>query len=397
MQPRGFNIELTQGHGTPVRLTEKTQEILRLKVFSIFFFPKTQLCYKILALQIKSRWRSLRRSIIRRPLIMKRILGFILAGVIAFSMAGCATSNIDEPKTALGGETGKAVGVSTAALSAKTSVPETLPEKAEPLYGVNVSKNTKATVDYSNITEGYLLVKYTGGKNTRIKVQIYLTDKNKYTYNLNNKGEFETFPLSEGDGKYTIKVFEQVEGTKYASVYTCTVEMKLRNDFLPFLYPNQNVNYLPGSNTVKKAVELVKNAKTTLDKTSAIYEFVVNALTYDYDRAKSVTDGTLVGYVPVLDDVLAAKKGICFDYASLMAGMLRSQNVPCMLVFGYAGNVYHAWIKVYVDGTGWVDIIQFDGKSWSMMDPTFISTGKNSDAAKKYVGNGNNYSEKTFY
>lgn len=51
--------------------------------------------------------------------------------------------------------------------------------------------------------------------------------------------------------------------------------------------------------------------------------------------------------------------------------MLRSQGIPTKLEVGYVGEVYHAWISCYVDETGWVDnIIEFDGKDWSLLDPS---------------------------
>ena len=46
--------------------------------------------------------------------------------------------------------------------------------------------------------------------------------------------------------------------------------------------------------------------------------------------------------MPDSNRTLETKKGICFDYASLMALLLRSQNIPCKLVVGYAGVEYHA-------------------------------------------------------
>ena len=57
---------------------------------------------------------------------------------------------------------------------------------------------------------------------------------------------------------------------------------------------------------------------------------MVNNITYDTELAETVKSG----YLPVLDKVLESKKGICFDYAALMTGMLRSQSVPCKLVVG---------------------------------------------------------------
>ena len=100
----------------------------------------------------------------------------------------------------------------------------------------------------------------------------------------------------------------------------------------------------------------------------------------------------------MVDKVLEAKKGICFDYSAVMAAMLRSQGIPCKLVIGYAGTVYHAWINVYIEGVGWVDkAIYFDGKTWTLMDPTFVSTGKGSASIMKYVTTASNYSAKYAY
>lgn len=269
-----------------------------------------------------------------------------------------------------------------------------IPAKAELKSGVNVYSNAGAAVDYSNLSEGFASVKYTGGKDVRIKVQVVKTGGTTYTYNLNNKGSYETFPLVEGDGSYTIRVFENTSGTKYAQVLSCALELKLRNEFLPFLYSNQYVNFTSESKVVAKAAELTEGKTTDLDKLTAVYEFVINNFTYDYERAKTVTSG----YLPVVDDVLAQKKGICFDYAAVMSAMLRSQNIPCKLVVGYAGTVYHAWINVYISGMGWIEkAIYFDGTSWKLMDPTFASSAKSSPAIMKYIGDGSNYTQKYAY
>jgi transglutaminase/protease-like cytokinesis protein 3 len=121
---------------------------------------------------------------------------------------------------------------------------------------------------------------------------------------------------------------------------------------------------------------------------------VVKTLTYDSKLAATVKSG----YLPDLDQVLDKKTGICFDYAALMTGMLRSQGVPCKLVVGYAGTAYHAWISVWSENTGWVDgVIFFDGTSWQRMDPTFASPGNSSASIMAYIGDGKNYTAKYFY
>ena len=88
---------------------------------------------------------------------------------------------------------------------AKAEKASSLPEKEAVKTGVTVYSNAKASIDASNLSEGYLIVKYTGGKSVRIKVQITKSGGTTYTYDLNNAGTTETFPLTEGDGKMCIR------------------------------------------------------------------------------------------------------------------------------------------------------------------------------------------------
>ena len=161
----------------------------------------------------------------------------------------------------------------------------------------------------------------------------------------------DTFPLSDGNGTYQVVVYENISGTKYATVLSQSISVTLKDQFAPFLRPNQYVDYSAAPNTVAKAAELTAGMTDPLNKVAAIYDFVVKNLTYDKQLAATVQSG----YLPVLDSVLAKKTGICFDYAALMTGMLRSRGVPCKLVVGYAGTAYHAWISVYSEETGWVE------------------------------------------
>ena len=268
--------------------------------------------------------------------------------------------------------------------------------------GVNVQSNDKVSIDASNLEEGYLIIKYTGGKDVKIKAQVAKKDGSAYTYDIDSKGNPEIIPITEGDGKYSIGVFENVSGTKYAQAYSTTLDVKLRDQLLPFLYPNQYVNFTDKGEVAKKAEELATEAKKKADGReqfnvlSGIYDFVTKTLTYDTALATSVQ----TGYLPNVEKVLAGKKGICFDYAALMSSMLRLQGIPSKLVIGYAGTVYHAWINVYIedDDTGWIEqAIVWDGKKWSLMDPTFVSTANSKNAVKAFIGEGNEYNQKFVY
>ncbi|MCI8659009.1 MAG: transglutaminase domain-containing protein [Lachnospiraceae bacterium] len=247
-----------------------------------------------------------------------------------------------------------------------------------------------ATIDASNTNNGYLMVKYSGG-NQRIKVQI--TKNTTYTYDLNARDAYEVYPITEGSGTYSVKVFENVSGNQYAQLMSQTISVSLVNEFAPFLYPNQYVNFNSGSQAVAVGAQLAAG-KDQLGIVKAVYDYVIGHVTYDYGKAQSVQSG----YLPNVDSTLASGTGICFDYAALMTSMLRSQDIPTKLVIGYTGNLYHAWVSVYIEGEGWIDsVIHFDGHKWSYMDPTFMSTGGSSESAKQYVGNGSNYQEKYSY
>ncbi len=259
--------------------------------------------------------------------------------------------------------------------------------------GTLVQSNGKAVIDYSNTADGYVMVKYTAATTKRLKVQVK-GPGTTYTYNLAADAAWDTFPLSDGNGAYQVVVYENISGTKYATVLSQSISVTLTDEFAPFLRPNQYVDYSAAPNTVAKAAELTAGMTDPLDKVAAIYDFVVKNLTYDKQLAATVQSG----YLPVLDSVLAKKTGICFDYAALMTGMLRSQGVPCKLVVGYAGTAYHAWISVYSEKTGWVEgIVYFDGVSWQRMDPTFASSGKQSASIMRYIGDGKNYTAKYLY
>ena len=259
--------------------------------------------------------------------------------------------------------------------------------------GTLVKKNTKAEIDYSNTKDGYVMVRFTAATTKRLKVQVK-GPTTTYTYNLAADGAWDTYPLSDGNGSYQVLVYENISGTKYSTVLSVSFTVTLADEFAPFLRPNQYVDYGAAPNTVAKAEELTKDKTDTLSKVTAVYDFVVKNLTYDKQLAATVQSG----YLPVLDTVLAKKTGICFDYAALMTGMLRSQGIPCKLVVGYAGKAYHAWISVWSEETGWVEgVVYFNGTTWQRMDPTFASTGKQSASVMKYIGDGKNYTVKYLY
>lgn len=268
--------------------------------------------------------------------------------------------------------------------------------------GTSVEKNSSVVIDYSNAKDGYVMVKWTGGGSPKIKVLIWgptcTKQEDAYQYFLRTDGEYDVLPLSDGNGKYKVMVWKHVgEPSRYSQVLAVSFSVTLTDEFAPFLRPNQYVNYSEDSEAVAMGQKIIEDAgaEDNLSKVGAVYEWVVTNLKYDFEKAKTVK----ADYLPDIDKVMEEKKGICWDYASLMAAMLRSQGVPVKLVVGYTSRgEYHAWINVWSEEGGWVEgIIYFDGKIWKLMDPTFASSGKQSNSIMKFISDSSNYKERYFY
>lgn len=287
-----------------------------------------------------------------------------------------------------------------------TDPPQTDPPQTEPspsyiitptADGVKVYSNDDALIDASNSSQGYLMIRLKKAMSGSYRILVNADDINvRYTFQLNSSGNYEVIPLTEGSGKYTVNVLKVTRAGKGTVMFKQSLSVSVADSFLPFLTPNQFCMYDAGSSCVALSSKLCGGNKDTIAKTAAIYDYVINNISY-----VSTAENGANGYIPVPDTVLANKSGICFDYASLMAAMLRSQKIPTKVVVGYAGDIYHAWISVYVDGSGWIDgYIYFDGNSWNRMDPTFAASAKDDADYKNtvdFISNGSNYSVMYYY
>lgn len=302
-------------------------------------------------------------------------LSYLLIAIFCLLLGGCSGSSSASRKEHSG--------------PPRDSTPKVLTPSAD---GVTVYQNDFASIDASNTSQGYVMVKY-NGTNEKVKLRITCPDQSCYTYLISDRGAYDTFPLTAGNGSYALQVLENVAGDTYTVSLAQSINVSIEDEFLPFLYPNQYVNFHTDSKAVSKGSDLAKDTYSDLDVVQNIYNYVIKNISYDTAKAQNVS----YGYVPDIDDTLSSKKGICFDYAALMTSMLRSQNIPTKLEVGYSGDAYHAWISTYIDDKGWVDdIIQFNGDTWQIMDPTLAATN-DSAAVKKYIGDGSHYVVKYTY
>ncbi|MGN0679097.1 MAG: transglutaminase family protein [Oscillospiraceae bacterium] len=288
---------------------------------------------------------------------------------------------------------------STASSSTTESVPDkpfvvVIPDVPMPSSpGINIAKAASGSVDYSNAKYGYISACYTGDKG-KCKLRIEANGQT-YDHDLDPNGKTEYYPLSMGSGKYKVSLFERIEGTSYSVVLRQEFQADIDNSLSPFLYPNRYVLFDKGADCTYKAAELCAGKDKTIDKIASVFVWVTDNITYDFDLAATVKSG----YVPNPDAVLTKKSGICFDYASLMAAMLRSQGIPSRLVIGYASpDIYHAWNEVYTKETGWITPeLLLKNSGYNLVDATFYAGSSDKKKISEYISNNGNYSAVYYY
>lgn len=222
--------------------------------------------------------------------------------------------------------------------------------------GTAVFSEGGAKIDYSHASQGYVMVKYSGG--SKIKLLVYYGSRSSYyQYNISSGSSYVAIPLQSGSGTYRIRFMENVGGSSYAELCSTRISASCGTNYTH--YPNQYVSYTRSSSAVATARSICASASSNSEKVSIIYKYICRNIRYDYAKAASVSSG----YLPNVDRTLSTKKGICFDYAALMAAMCRSQNIPTKLVIGNTSKGYHAWNEVYVGG-------------WKRYDATFGAAGQ---------------------
>ena len=158
-------------------------------------------------------------------------------------------------------------------------------------------------IDLSQLEGGVIGVK--AQSDTRLKMQI-VCGEDKYNYDLPNDGTATFFPLNMGNGTYTFRLMEQVGDSKYACIGSEDRNVTLKDEFQPYLRPNQMVNYNKSSDCIKKVKELAASCTTDADIAAAVYDYMVKNIQYDTEKAATVQNG----YLPSPDETLKTGKGL---------------------------------------------------------------------------------------
>ena len=270
----------------------------------------------------------------------------------------------------------------------KPKAPVVIPEVKIPLAsGTSVAESDKAEIDFSCADEGYISAVYRGNSE-RAKLRVKCGNV-QYDHDLAADGTREFFPLMES-GSYSVKIYELVTGKSYGEAVSAEFDVKIKSSTEMYLYPNKYIDFNSKSKCVKKAAELCAGVDEEVEKIAEIFGYVAGNITYDKKLAATVKSG----YIPNPDKTLEKGTGICFDYASLMGAMLRSQNIPTRLVIGWAEpEIYHAWNEIYTDETGWITPELFlKKKGFNIADATFYAGNSDKEKIADYIEDESNYS-----
>lgn len=196
----------------------------------------------------------------------------------------------------------------------------------------------------------------------------------RYYYKLESGKNVVNVPLTEGAGKYKIRICKVRSDGKAVVLQTKEVDLTEEGFGTVFEIASMIINYKVKDSFIKKAESLTKGAKNDLAKIKKIYTYIIHNYAYDYELLS--TKAATSYYMPNNLSTYDRKLGICYDISCLMAAMLRSVGVEAKVVTGHTPNVkeYHAWNQVYDSGK----------KKWYTIDATYDMCLYNAKSKKKY-------------
>ena len=222
-----------------------------------------------------------------------------------------------------------------------------------PVLALDECSDETICTDYTG--QGLLRICYDSDTDAKLKLQVLLGDNN-IVYNLGGDGTVEDFPLQYGNGEYTARIMENVQDDEYVVIESKTFSVDVADENAVYLNSVQNVDWdytmLPIEDVRNIVVQSLLEAEQNgllFSCAEDLYNYIIQNITYDNDKVNALG----YDYVPDIEQTYVDGKGICYDYASLLAAMLRSINIPTKLVKGYANSsptVYHAWNEIYIDG-----------------------------------------------
>ena len=229
-------------------------------------------------------------------------------------------------------------------------------ENGETLEQVSITANSENSFNKT------ISIPKTDGSS--IGVDVYTGDK--------PYGQFESWAYNyvklvrDGNGGWVIEqspvfehnkaMYEKDKSIKEALKYTASIQSN-------------------SDSIISIAEQLTADKTTDYEKVLALHDWICSYMYYDIDSLAS--DEAPPYYAT---DIVKSRKAVCLGFATLMASLCRSIDIPCNVVSGYALGVgndtawtdisiatdeqNHAWNEVYIDGR------------WMIVDATWDCANK---------------------
>jgi hypothetical protein len=164
----------------------------------------------------------------------------------------------------------------------------------------------------------------------------------------------------------------------------------------PARYPDET--NLPGTlprEITDLAEKWTRNDATVFERVMSIQRHLTDPALYRYDQRVRYPS-TMQGLAEFLTK---GRNGFCQQFASAMAVMLRSLDIPARVAMGYTSGALigdntwgvsttdlHAWVEVPFEGYGWLPFEPTPGKTNPVM-ATYMSSSSSGVACKQSTGN----------
>jgi hypothetical protein len=151
---------------------------------------------------------------------------------------------------------------------------------------------------------------------------------------------------------------------------------------MPALLPAQSTaTASPFSSTAGFAAYAYNKFHNDYDRFAFVYDWICRNVNYDKDS--SLYFNWSASHEAKIEATLRRKKGVCENYASLLADIAGKLNIPVYVVHGYPAKQHlavddsHAWVAVQIN------------REWRLCDPTWDATG--TDARKYFLNRPENF------
>lgn len=198
------------------------------------------------------------------------------------------------------------------------------------------------TFDTSNIQDGILKTNFDSDKRAILQIE---KDDKEYHFEIKHNGETNFIPLTRGNGLYSVKLMENYNENKFLKKKEINIYVNSESSKDVFLKENIAIPYY-NNNEVQALYKYLK------DISGDDEEYINNTIKY-FQKYFKYDGGKEYARQDYLSDLVLTGKGQCRDFAGLFAALMRLNNIPTKMVFGYLNQgdnpVYHAWNEVYIN------------------------------------------------